>query len=120
MPGNMPGCDSHYDLHECSDLEYDNDGDSHGLAEWAPEFNMLQTGLSALLKILRRKGLDIPIDAKTRISTERSYNVTYVAKGSYYHFGIENALIAELTSLRHLAYLTDTLTLRINNDGLSL
>ncbi|XDV15746.1 hypothetical protein PO909_028960, partial [Leuciscus waleckii] len=41
----VPGCDSDCDLHgdECSDLEDDNDDDSHGLAEWAAEFNIPQT-----------------------------------------------------------------------------
>ncbi|ROK35808.1 hypothetical protein DPX16_17551 [Anabarilius grahami] len=117
----VPGCDSDCDLHgdECSDLE-DNDDDSHGLAEWAAEFNIPQTALSALLKILRKKGLDIPVDGRTLMSTDRSCNVANMAGGSYYHFGIENALIAELTSLGHLAHVTDTLTLRINIDGLPL
>lgn len=116
----MPGCDSDCDLNgdECSDLE--NDADSCGLAEWAAEFNIPQTALSALLKILRRKGLDVPLNARTLMSTDRSCNVTSVAGGSYYHFGIENALVAELTSLGHLANVTDTLTLRINIDGLPL
>ena len=54
------------------------------------------------------------------MSTDRSYNVTNMAGGSYYHFGIENALIAELTSLEHLANVTDALTLRININGLPL
>lgn len=122
VPGDMPGCDSDCDLHGdvCSDLEDDNDDDSHGIAEWAAEFNIPQTALSALLKILRRKGLDIPMDGRTLMSTDRSCNVANMAGGSYYHFGIENALIAELTSLGHLANVTDTLTLRINIDGLPL
>lgn len=122
VPGDMPGCDSDCDLHgdECSDLEDDNDDDSRGLAEWAAEFNIPQTALSALLKILRRKGLDIPMDGRTLMSTDRSCNVANMAGGSYYHFGIENALIAELTSLGHLVNVTDTLTLRINIDGLPL
>ncbi|CAM4734218.1 unnamed protein product [Leuciscus chuanchicus] len=118
----MPGCDSDCDLHgdECSDLEDDNDDDLRGLAEWAAEFNIPQTALSALPKILRRKGLDIPMDGRTLMTTDRSCNVANMAGGSYYHFGIENALIAELTSLGHLANVTDTLALRINIDGLPL
>lgn len=114
----VPGCDSDCDLHgdECSDLEDDNDDDSHGIAEWAAEFYIPQTALSALLKILRKKGLDIPKDGRTLMSTDRSCNVANMAGGSYYHFGIENALITELTSLGHLANVTDTLALRINMD----
>lgn len=68
VPDDMPGCDSDFDLHgdECTDLE-DDDDDSRGLAEWAAEFNIPQTALSALLKILRRKGLDVPMDARTLV-----------------------------------------------------
>jgi len=90
MPGDMPGCDSDSDLHgdECSDMEEDNNNDSLGLAEWAAEFNIPQTALSALLKILRRKGLDIPMDGRTLMSTDRSCSVANMSGGSYYQIQI--------------------------------
>lgn len=56
MPGDALVCDSDCDLNG----DESSDG-SRGLAEWAAEFN-IQTVLSALLKLLRRKGLDIPVD----------------------------------------------------------
>lgn len=111
IPSDMPGYDSDSDLHgdECTVLGDDDDVDSCGLSEWATEFNIPQTALSALLKIIRKKGLDVPMDARTFMSTDRSCQVTNVAGGSYFHFGIENALISELTSLGHFNG-TDTLT----------
>lgn len=109
-------CDSDLDEDECSS---ENDDDDCGIAEWAAEYNIPQTALSALLKILRRKGLDVPLDARTLMSTDRSCNVSNVDGGSYYHFGIRNAVVAELKTLGHVPDVT-TLTLRINIDGLPL
>ncbi len=95
--------------------------DTRGLAEWAAEYNISQNKLSALLKILKQKGLNVPLDARTLMCTERKCNVKNVAGGSYYHFGIRNSVVAELASLDFdLRVLTDTLTLRINIDGLPL
>ena len=99
------------------DIESDHEDDTGGLAEWAAEFNIPHTALSALLKILSRKGLSVPTDARTLMSTDRSCEVKNVAGGSYYHFGIENSLIAQLASLGNLVSVVDKLTLRINVDG---
>lgn len=99
---------------ECSDSEdaaSDRLDDSNGLAEWAAEYNISQNALSALLKILRKKGLNVPLDARTLMSTDRKCDVKNVAGGSYYHFGIKKSVLAELSSLDFdLRDLTDTNT----------
>ncbi len=119
----MPADASDFDL-ESSDSEdaaSEKLDDTRGLAEWAAEYNISQNALSALLKILKQKGLNVPLDARTLMCTERKCNVKNVAGGSYYHFGIRNSVVAELASLDFdLRVLTDTLTLRINIDGLPL
>ncbi|XP_051967505.1 uncharacterized protein LOC127632781 isoform X1 [Xyrauchen texanus] len=53
--------------------------------------------------------------------TDRKCDAKNVAGGTYYHFGIRNSVLAELASLDFdLRDLTDTLTLRVNIDGLPL
>ncbi len=119
----MPADASDFDL-ESSDSEdaaSEKLDDTRGLAERAAEYNISQNALSALLKILKQKGLNVPLDARTLMCTERKCNVKNVAGGSYYHFGISNSVVAELASLDFdLRVLTDTLTLRIHMDGLPL
>lgn len=110
--------DSEDEIENASEIQLD---DADGLAEWAAEYNISQNALSALLKILKQKGLNVPLDARTLMCTERKCNVKNVAGGSYYHFGIRNSVVAELASLDFdLRDLTDSLTLRINIDGLPL
>ncbi|CAI5682040.1 unnamed protein product [Oreochromis niloticus] len=104
-----------------SDAFSDTSDDTKGLAEWAAEYNVSHNALSALLKILRQKGLDVPLDARTLMSTARKCNVINVAGGSYYHFGLKNSIAAALELLDFdLKKLTNNLTLRINVDGLPL
>jgi len=116
---------SDFDLDSvCSDSEHaasDTLDDTNGLAEWAAEYNISQNALSALLKILRQKGLNVPLDARTLMSTDRKCDAKNVAGGTYYHFGIRNSVLAELASLDFdLRDLTNTLTLRVKIDGLPL
>ncbi|KAI2645848.1 HTH-type transcriptional regulator GalR [Labeo rohita] len=109
--------DSEDEIENASEIQLD---DADGLAEWAAEYSISQNALSALLKI-KQKGLNVPLDARTLMCTERKCNVKNVAGGSYYHFGIRNSVVAELASLDFdLRDLTDSLTLRINIDGLPL
>ncbi|KAA0702512.1 hypothetical protein E1301_Tti021314 [Triplophysa tibetana] len=106
---------------DSEDVASDTLDDANGLAEWAAEYNISQNALSALLKNLRQKGLNVPLDARTLMSTVRKCDVKNIAGGSYYHFGIKNSIQVELASLDFdLRDLTDTLTLRVNIDGLPL
>lgn len=68
----------------CSGADSEADcetSDEKGLAEWAAEYNISQNALSALSKILRQKGLHVPLDARTLMSTERKCDVKNVAGG---------------------------------------
>lgn len=108
---------------DCSDSDAlsETTDDTEGLAEWAAEYNVSHNALSALLKILRQKGLNVPLDARTLMSTARKCNVTNLAGGSYYHFGLKNAIVASLELLDFdISELTKNLTIRINIDGLPL
>lgn len=112
-----------FDLDDSTDSDAfsDTPDDTKELAEWAAEHNVSHNALSALLKILRQKGLNVPLDARTLMSTTRKCNVINVAGGSYYHFGVKNSIVAALENLDFdLKELTDTITLRINVDGLPL
>ena len=89
------------------------------LAEWAAKSNISHRALSELLSILRHGGLDLPKDPRTLMSTIKNCEVKQMGNGSYYYFGVANAissLLARESSLPEV----DSLTLRINIDGLSL
>lgn len=88
------------------------------LAEWAANRNISHGALSELLLILIKSGLDLPKDPRTLLSTLKSCEVKEIGDGSYYHFGVANALISLLSKESHVS--VDTLTLRVNIDGLPL
>lgn len=88
------------------------------LAEWAANRNISQSTLSELLQILIVEGLNLPKDPRTLMSTLKDCEVKKMGSGSYYHFGLCNAICAELTNAQD--ELTDTLTLRLNVDGIPL
>lgn len=53
------GLEEFFDSDGCADSDGDPEtpDDTSGLAEWAAEYNISQTALTAFLKILRQKGL---------------------------------------------------------------
>jgi len=85
------------------------------LADWAAGSNISHSELSKLLHVLVQGGLDVPKDPRTLLSTMRTCEVKEIAGGSYYHFGVSNAIISVLSHESHP--LVDTLTLRVNIDG---
>ena len=88
------------------------------LADWAVKRNISHSALSELLSILRQCGLDLPKDPRTLLSTVQYCEVKEMGNGSYYYFGVSNAIISQLSCESPPA--VDTLTLRVNIDGLSL
>ena len=88
------------------------------LADWAAKRNISHSALSELLTILKQCGLDLPKDPRTLLSTLKNCEVKAMGDGSYYYFGIANAISSELS--RESPPVVDTLTLRVNIDGLSL
>ncbi|XP_056449900.1 uncharacterized protein LOC130385424 [Gadus chalcogrammus] len=88
------------------------------LADWAAKRNISHSALSELLPILRHCGLDLPKDPRTLMSTSKNCEVKEMGDGSYYYFGVANAIISQLS--RESPPVVDTLTLRVNIDGISL
>lgn len=95
----------------CNDLK-------RKLADWAPNHNISHSALSELLHILVQSGLGLPRDPRTLLSTITTCEVKEIGHGSYYHFGVSNAIILQLS--RESDPSTDTLILRVNIDGLPL
>lgn len=90
------------------------------LAEWAANRNVSHSALSELLGILLELGLDLPKDPRTLLSTVKECDVKKMGQGSYYHFGLTSAIISELKITSESELTTDTLTVRVNVDGLPL
>ncbi len=110
------------DENSCSDNpeeEPHNDA-KRKLAEWAANRNVSHSALSELLGILLELGLDLPKDPRTLLSTVKECDVKEMGQGSYYHFGLTSAIISELKITSESELTTDTLTVRVNVDGLPL
>lgn len=90
------------------------------LAEWAANRNVSHSALSELLGVLVELGLDLPKDPRTLLGTLKDCEVKEMGRGSYYHFGLESAIISELKMTNEHELTTDTLTVRVNVDGLPL
>ena len=80
--------------------------------------------LCALLITLKANKLDVPLDTRTLLTTQKKSEVITVAGGQYYHFGISNMLCVALKTWKNstafLVQNTSSLTLRINIDGIPL
>lgn len=101
------------------DVESNSDA-KRKLAEWAANRNVSHSVLSELLTILLELGLDLPKDPRTLLSTLKDCEVKQIGRGSYYHFGLESAVLSELKMINQHELKTDTLTIRVNVDGLPL
>ena len=100
------------------------------LAEWSLKNNITHIALSELLKILQPLGCDLPLDARTLLTTPRSTDTADSPK--YFHyFGIYKYLKNEIRNglsnfafpmFKHDNYSKDTrkLTITISTDGLPL
>ncbi len=90
------------------------------LAEWAANRNVSHSALSELLGILSDLGLDLPKDPRTLLRSLKECNVKEMGQGSYYHFGLASAILSELKMTNESELTTDTLTVRVNVDGLPI
>ncbi|XP_070404835.1 uncharacterized protein [Nothobranchius furzeri] len=88
------------------------------LANWAVNRNISHSALTELLHILAHCGLDLPKDSRSLLSTPKTFQVKEMGNGIYYHFGVANAITSQLLNDSHIS--VDTLTLRVNIDGLPL
>ena len=124
--------------HDCLNFEYNdflgennkNKDDkayihiTESLSKWAVRFNISHVALCALLIILKTNKLDVPLDARTLLTTPKKSEIITVAGGQYYHFDISKMLCVALklwkNSTAFLAQSTSSLILRINIDGIPL
>ena len=109
-----------------SDSSINSEEDSHitnirdDWSEWAITFNVPHATLSALLTILRRSDIDLPKDHRTLLSTPRLCDVKSLAGGTYCHIGVANGIHSTLSGSSVDLDNCDTLTLRVNVDGIPL
>ena len=59
------------------------------LVSWAVKFNISQTACSNLLGFLNKLHPDLPKDARSLLSTQRSVNIQNVAGGEYFYFSLQ-------------------------------
>lgn len=84
------------------------------LRKWAIENNIRLVALSALLKILKRRGHpSLPIDARTLLKTPKKVNVFKMGSGECWYGGLKN----KLTDLCKKKKCSDILELTIHIDG---
>lgn len=115
---------------DCESNETENVGASHDemqqpslttdLMNWALEYGITLVALTALLSILRYHHPSLPKDAKTLLHTSRYYIIKQVAGGSYFYFGIVNALSRFFNNTWSKISDRHTLKLQLNFDGLPI
>lgn len=124
------------DYVDSDELFFDNDSNcseneslcvdlSSHLAEWALQFNISHSALSALLDILKQCCPDLPKDPRTLLKTASTSEVEpmvkLVAGGSYYHFGLAKQIEAQLHGQIGVDVLDNSLiSVQINVDGVPL
>lgn len=98
------------------------------LADWSVTHNISHLALNALLKILKPETENLPLCSKTLLKTPRTLNVTIVAGGKYYYFGLacqlkkvlENSSVESTKFPKHLLKSKNMLSLSISTDGLPI
>ncbi len=88
------------------------------LGDWAVNHNISHSALSELLHLLVQCGLELPKDPRTLLSTSTTYEIKDIGNGCYCHIGVSNLIISALSQEAHSS--VDTITLRINIDGIPL
>lgn len=88
------------------------------LGDWAVNHNISHSALSELLHLLVQCGLELPKDPRTLLSTSTTYEIKDIGTGCYCHIGVSNLIISALSKEAHSS--VDTITLRINIDGIPL
>ncbi|KAJ8967275.1 hypothetical protein NQ314_002970 [Rhamnusium bicolor] len=91
----------------------------YDLKLWAAENHVSQSTCSKLLVILKKHELQVPISARTLMSTPRSIsNLLDVTPGKYCHFGVEAGILNSLKKYFHNP--PPSIKLNFNIDGLPL
>lgn len=89
------------------------------LRNWAVQFQISHTAVTALLSILRKHGFDnyLPKICKTLLKTPRNTNVRRVAPGEYFHNGLRLGIMAFLQKSQDDV---DSVEVQISIDGLPI
>lgn len=115
-----------YFLEDDSDVCTDSDDDevpinsiNEDIKIWAKENFITTIAIDALLLILRKYGhRTLPKSYKTLFGTQKCVTVKTIDPGSYYHFGLETSLKAQLDQLPRDIDVPKTIILDFNTDGL--
>ncbi|XP_077270974.1 uncharacterized protein LOC143902145 [Temnothorax americanus] len=94
------------------------------LKQWVFEYNITHRATGALLKLLKNvnnntKLQDLPLDPRTLLETPKHIVVREVPPRKYFHYGLKNALIDILKTVR-LSTISKNIEININIDGLPL
>lgn len=103
---------------EGSFVSDDEEDISSFLQSWFFECSLPVVALTKLLKGLQRWFPELPSDGRTLLQAPRAINVTKMASGQFYSFGLKNTLLEKLNSL-HVNALQE-LNLNFNIDGMPL
>ncbi|XP_025154456.1 uncharacterized protein LOC112588077 [Harpegnathos saltator] len=89
------------------------------LINWAVQFQISQTAITALLQILRKYNFDscLPKNCKTLLKTARCTSIRKVAPGEYFHNGLISGI---MEFLRNDPDNVDTVKVQISIDGLPI
>ena len=90
------------------------------LSDWAVQYSITLTALSALLCILRLVDPSLPKDARTILKTPRNFKVERRAGGDFFHFGVVGALTSIFNEIYERLADKSVLNLQLNIDGLPL
>jgi hypothetical protein len=91
------------------------------LADWATTHNVAHATLSDLLLIIRKWIPELPKDPRTLLSTPRESDVSVVAGGSYFYFGLQKTLNNVIDTYKLVHELdNEQLSLLVNIDGIPL
>jgi len=92
---------------------------SDQMTDWAICFSINLNALSALLRILKPFHSELPLDGRTLLNTQTTYDIkTFSDGGKYFHFGLRDIIVnllknCEKKSVNHIK-------LQVNIDGLQL
>nr|CAK26786.1 TPA: transposase domain-containing protein [Strongylocentrotus purpuratus] len=101
------------------DFDFDTQKLSSDLANWAAVAQIPQSKLRGLMSVLRKYHPELPKDPRTLLQTVTDYEITNIAGGEYYHFGVADGInrISEICIATKDA---TRINLQINIDGLPL
>lgn len=118
---------------QSNDIDYDNNSEDHNLLDndtdnrrslreelhtWAIMYNVTQTSVTALLRILRKEGHnDLPSDARTLLGTPKNTIIRECGAGHYFYYGLQKALQEKL---KYSTINNNIIEININIDGLPL